>query len=238
MLKSIREYLHSFTGTAGSMTAICVVILGPIAAIAGALELLLLVLLGKIPETPLGTWSLMSAMAGAIAFVVWNMGQATRLRAKGLLRPLTASTAVWALPLLLAALNAVLWWSNGFEASLGRALLVFGSATALISFPIASWQVLEHATNHPTQKRTSYYILEGQVTESEEWQVIAKVDDDILELTRIQDEAFGDPNWATIRLTVEDRSRRVVQRYRRSNYWEHMNLLANGKPDDGAGSAV
>jgi hypothetical protein len=237
LLNPIREYLPSFTGTAGSAAAYCMLVLGPMAALAGALELLLLVLLGKVPESPLGTWSLMSAMAVTVAFVVWNMGHAARIRAKELLRPLTASVAVWAVPFLLATLNAILWWGEGVEAVLGRTLLVFGAAAALVSLPIASWQVLEHATKHPTQKRTSYYILEAQAG-SGEWQVIAEIDDDVLELNRVQDNAFGDQKWSALRLTVEDRSRRVVQRHRRSNYWEHINLLANGKPDDGVGKAV
>jgi hypothetical protein len=238
MSKYMREYLKSLRGTSGFVTVICVLLLGPVAVISGAPELLLLVLLGKVPETPSGAWSLMSGVAVAVAFVVWNMGQATRLRARELLRPLTASAAVWALPFVLAALNLVLWWGQGFEASLSRALLAFGSAAALISLPIASWQVLEHATNHSTQRRTSYYLLEGQAAGSEEWQVIGRVDDDVLELARIQEKAFSESNWSSLRLTVEDRTSRVVHRFRRSNYWEHVNLLASGKPDDGVHSAV
>jgi uncharacterized membrane protein len=237
MFNRIRERLNFAAGAIGTVAAFGVLVIAPFAAIAGGSDLLALILAGHPPRTPLGVWSLIAATAATVGFFVWNCGEAAKLRPRDLLRPLTASVLGWSVPFILAVLNVLNWWSEGLERVVSQALLVWAVSAVLISLPIASWQQLEHATKYPIYIRTSYYTLEGQAR-SEQWRVIAEIDDDVLELARAQDKAFEDDQWSALCLTIERRSCQVVRRYRRNNYWDHVNILASGAPDDGLAKAA
>lgn len=235
-----RPKLHRLPGEFGLLGTVVIslaIVLALIAALYGGFDLFALSLLGRVPQTPAGLWSVMAATALSLTFAAFNRAQALKHRPSDLLQSVFASRVVWSIPLVLALTNAYIWSSEGWEAAIEHALLSAAATATFISVPIASYKQLGHAERFSIFRRESHYLLEGKDSEGM-WRVVAKIEDDVIALSHAQEDAIASGSWSSLRLSIETCRCRVVEHVHvRGDMWDHTNLLANGKPDEGLGKA-